>query len=62
LKGFEKINLKKGEAKTVSFEISSEDLKFYNIDMNNVAEAGHFEVFVGENSATERKTNFELIN
>lgn len=61
LKGFEKVNLKKGETKTVSFEISSEDLKFYNIDMKNVAEAGNFEVFVGGNSDTERKANFELV-
>lgn len=61
LKGFEKIALKKGETKTVSFEISSEDLKFYNIDMKNVAEAGGFEVFVGENSDTDRKANFELV-
>jgi beta-glucosidase len=61
LKGFEKITLKKGETKTVSFEISSEDLKFYNLEMKNEAEAGSFEVFVGENSDTERKANFELI-
>jgi beta-glucosidase len=61
LKGFEKIALKKGESKTVSFEISSEDLKFYNLDMKNVAEAGSFEVFVGENSNTDRKENFELV-
>jgi len=61
LKGFEKISLKKGESKTVYFEISSEDLKFYNIDMKNVAEAGIFEVFVGGNSDTDRKANFELV-
>ncbi|WP_395049346.1 beta-glucosidase BglX [Flavobacterium sp.] len=61
LKGFEKIALKKGETKTVSFEISSEDLKFYNIDMKNVAEEGSFEVFVGENSNTDRKASFELV-
>ena len=61
LKGFEKISLKKGESKTVYFEISSEDLKFYNIDMKNVAEAGNFEAFVGGNSDTDRKANFELV-
>ena len=61
LKGFDKINLKKGETKTVSFEISSEDLKFYNLDMKSEAEAGSFEVFVGENSTTERKANFDLV-
>jgi beta-glucosidase len=61
LKGFEKITLKKGETKTVSFEISSEDLKFYNINMENIAEAGSFEVFVGGNSDTDKKANFELV-
>ena len=61
LKGFEKVNLKKGETKTVSFEISSEDLKFYTIEMKNEAESGSFEVFVGENSDTDRKANFELV-
>ena len=61
LKGFAKIALKKGESKTVSFEISSEDLKFYNIEMKNVAEAGSFEVFVGGNSDTDRKASFELV-
>ena len=61
LKGFEKITLKKGETKTVSFEISSEDLKFYNINMENIAEAGSFEVFVGGNSDTDIKVNFDLV-
>jgi beta-glucosidase len=61
LKGFEKITINKGETKSVSFEISSEDLKFYNIDMKNVAEAGNFQVFVGGNSDTDRKANFELV-
>jgi beta-glucosidase len=61
LKGFEKITLKIGETKSVSFEISSEDLKFYNIDMKNVAEVGNFEVFVGGNSDTDRKAAFELV-
>lgn len=62
LKGFEKVELKKGEQKTVSFELSSEDLKFYNIDMKNVAEAGDFEVFIGGSSNAELKEKFELVN
>jgi beta-glucosidase len=61
LKAFDKITLKMGETKSVSFEISSDDLKFYNIAMKNVAEAGNFEVFIGGNSDTERKANFELV-
>lgn len=61
LKGFEKIELKKGEKRTVTFEISSEDLKFHNINMINVAEAGDFEVFIGTNSDAELKERFELV-
>jgi beta-glucosidase len=60
LKGFEKIALRKGEKKTVIFEISIEDLKFYNSDLQFVAEAGQFEVFVGGSSDTENKVSFEL--
>lgn len=61
LKGFEKIQLKKGEKKTVTFEISSEDLKFYNIDMKNTAEPGDFTLFVGGNSNADLQQNFELV-
>ncbi|HLA54590.1 MAG TPA: glycoside hydrolase family 3 N-terminal domain-containing protein [Flavobacterium sp.] len=61
LKGFQRVSLAKGETKTVTFEISSDDLKFYNIDMKNTAEAGDFEVFVGGNSNAEMKEKFELV-
>jgi len=61
LKGFQKIFLKKGETKTVIFEISAEDLKFYNSELQHIAEAGKFEVFVGGDSDTENKVSFELI-
>lgn len=61
LKGFKKVALKKGEKKMVEFEISSNDLRFYNIDMDFVAEPGDFEVFVGGSSATETKDKFVLV-
>ncbi|GEP50814.1 glycosyl hydrolase [Flavobacterium noncentrifugens] len=61
LKGFERVALKKGEKKSVTFEISSDDLKFYNIDMINTAEAGDFEVFVGGSSDADLKQSFELV-
>ncbi|MBD3582907.1 beta-glucosidase BglX [Flavobacterium selenitireducens] len=60
LKGFEKIFLKKGEKKTVTFNLSAEDLKFYNSDLNFVAEPGAFEFYVGTNSNADMKVNFEL--
>jgi beta-glucosidase len=62
LKGFQKINLKKGEKQTVTFEISAEDLKFYNSDLQFVAEPGEFDIFVGKDSNTDIKTRIELVN
>lgn len=62
LKGFQKINLKKGEKQVVSFDITVEDLKFYNSDLKHVAEPGQFDVFIGSSSNVENKVSFELIN
>ena len=50
LKGFQKIFLKAGESKTVSFNITPEDLKFYNSDLKYDWEAGDFVIMVGGNS------------
>lgn len=50
LKGFQKIELKAGETKTVSFTISVEDLKFYNYDLKYDWEAGDFNIMIGGNS------------
>ncbi|MBA4276492.1 beta-glucosidase BglX [Flavobacterium sp.] len=61
LKGFQKITLKKGEKQTVTFEISVDELKFYNSDLQFIAEPGTFQVFVGENSGTDRQVSFELV-
>jgi beta-glucosidase len=62
LKGFQKINLKKGETQTVTFEITVEDLKFYNSDLQFVAEPGKFQLFIGTNSDTTDKIEFDLVN
>lgn len=50
LKGFQKIDLKAGETKTVTFRITPEDLKFYNYDLKHVWEPGDFEIMIGPNS------------
>lgn len=62
LKGFEKITLKPSEVKNVKFTISTEDLKFYDINMNYVAEPGDFDLFVGSsaNNNDLLKTKFTL--
>lgn len=61
LKGFQKIDLKKGETKTVTFTLTEQDLKFYNQNLDFVAEPGKFEVFLGANSDTKNKEAFELV-
>jgi len=50
LKGFQKIFLKKGESKTVTFNITPENLKFYDDDLNFDWESGEFDIMVGTNS------------
>ena len=58
LKGFQKKVIKKGEKQTITFQITIEDLKFYDSDLQFVAEPGQFDIFVGGNSDTELKTSF----
>ncbi|WP_228491975.1 beta-glucosidase BglX [Prolixibacter sp. NT017] len=50
LKGFQKIDLKAGETKTVTFHITPDDLKFYNYDLKYDWEPGDFKIMVGGNS------------
>ena len=50
LKGFQKISLKAGESKEVSFSITPEDLKFYNYDLKYDWEPGEFNIMIGTNS------------
>lgn len=60
LKGFEKISLKPGESKQVSFTVTVEDLEFYTRDMSFKAEPGDFKVFIGPNSTEGLEAEFTL--
>ena len=51
LKGFERVSLKAGETKTVTFELTYDELSLWNRQMKNVVEPGDFVVMVGPNSA-----------
>ncbi len=62
LKGFDKVMIKKGETKTITFTLTPEDLKFHDINMNYVAEAGDFDIFVGGDSNASLKTSFTLVD
>jgi beta-glucosidase len=50
LKGFKRVWLKPGETATVSFDITPEELSFWNIDMKFLVEPGDFEIMVGTSS------------
>ncbi len=50
LKGFQRVSLKKGEKKTVQFEISRELLDMYNLQMKKVVEPGTFRIMIGGSS------------
>ncbi len=60
LKGFQKIMLKAGETKTITFNITPNDFKFYNYDLKYDWEAGDFEIMIGGNSrdVKKRKVNW----
>ena len=60
LKGFDKIFLKAGESRKVSFSITPELLKFYNYDLQFVCEPGDFDVMIGGNSRDVKKARFLL--
>jgi beta-glucosidase len=58
LKDFQKVFLRRGESKQVSFTIDVEDLKFYDINMKWTAEPGEFRVFIGGSSDQVKEASF----
>ena len=60
LKGFERINLKPGESRNVTFAINAELLKFYNANLDYVCEPGDFEVMIGPDSRNVQRKTFTL--
>jgi beta-glucosidase len=61
LKGFQKIFLKKGESKKLSFTITDQELKFYNSDLKWITEPGDFKVQIGTNSNDVKEASFKLV-
>jgi len=50
LKGFQRIYLKAGESRRISFEVTPDMLSFYNNKEEKVLESGDFEIMVGPDS------------
>lgn len=60
LKGFRKVWLKTGEEQQVRFSIGEKELRFFDAQLQQVAEAGTFEVQVGLDSQSVQAQRFEL--
>ena len=66
LKGFQKVFLKKGESRQVSFTIDVEKLKFYALPRHNdselkyIYESGDFKVYIGGDSQNVKEAGFRL--
>jgi beta-glucosidase len=60
LKGFQRVTLEPGEARTLSFDIKPTDLWFYNADMKRAVEPGTFTIFAGPNSVDLKKTTLTV--
>ncbi|WP_029902760.1 beta-glucosidase BglX [Prevotella sp. 10(H)] len=60
LKGFQRVRLRAGEAKTIEFKITAHDLAFYGRDLVKKAEEGDFNVWVGGNSNADLKGTFSV--
>lgn len=60
LKDFQKVFIAKGEEKEVQFEIPYESFKFYNQNLEWVAEPGSFHIAVGTNSVDTQKIEVTL--
>jgi len=61
LKGFQRVRLKPGQSREVSFELDPDDLAFYGREMKRITEAGEFHAWIGGSSAAELRTGFTLV-
>jgi beta-glucosidase len=50
LKGFQRIPLKAGESKTISFQITPEMLSMLDVNMKEIVEPGDFRIMIGASS------------
>ena len=60
LKGFERVELRPGETKAVTFEITPDRLAFYDINMKYAVEPGEFDIMVGTSSRDQDLTKITL--
>ena len=60
LKGFERVALRAGEKRTVTFTLKPEHLGLYNAQNKFTVEPGDFKVWVGQSSADGLEADFTV--
>ena len=60
LKGFRKVRLPPGASTDVQFTLTRQDLAFYNLQMQFVAEPGEFDVWIAPSATTGVSSRFVL--
>lgn len=61
LKGFERISLRPGETRRVTFIVTPEKLQFFNREMKRVVEPGRFQIMAGGNSVDLISQTLEVV-
>jgi beta-glucosidase len=61
LKGFEKVALKAGETKTITFTVNNKTLQFYTANNIWEVEPGDFNIWIGGSSAANLKSSFTVV-
>ena len=62
LKAFERVTVAAGETKTVTFNLTPDTFRMWNIDMQRVVEPGAFEVMAGPNSVDLKTAKLQIGN
>lgn len=62
LKAFEKIALKKGETKTITFRLTKDDLSFYDRHGEKIFEKGDFKIEIGSSSRDIHFSSTEFLD
>ena len=60
LKGFKRVHLRSGQRERVSFTLHTDDLSFFDRNMQFVTEPGKFHAWIGGNSDATLWTDFEI--
>ncbi|WP_372754435.1 glycoside hydrolase family 3 C-terminal domain-containing protein [Labilibaculum sp.] len=62
LRGIKRISLESGETSKLTFQITHEDLEYFDVDQDKkIVEAGFFEIGIGSSSSDLVTTKFEII-